>query len=103
MPGARSAEPGWPDTALLGSTVCCRGDQNVSIIGCCSHNYSRLEDGNSFPRGILFLEEKSLNTQKPLRNKTSRTQTIGPSQDGGQTVQCLPGIAGASRMGKVQR
>lgn len=53
--------------------------------------------------GYRFLEEKSPNTQKPLKNKTSRTQTIGPSQDGGQRVQCLPGIAGASRMGKVQR
>lgn len=69
MPGARSAEPGWPDTALLGSTVCCKGDQNVSIIGCCSHNYSWLEDGNSFPRGILVFGRK-----KPYHLEASEKQ-----------------------------
>lgn len=30
----------------------------------------------------ISLEKKSPNTQKPLKNKNSRTQTIRPSQDG---------------------
>lgn len=30
----------------------------------------------------ISLEKKSLNTQKPLKNKNSRTQTMHPSQDG---------------------
>lgn len=30
----------------------------------------------------IGLEKKSSNTQKPLKNKNSRTQTIHPSQDG---------------------
>lgn len=76
--------PGWPDTALLGSTAHWEGYLTLSIIRCCSQlliNTAGWKMVTPSHEGYQFVEEKKPNTQKPLKNKNSRTQTIQPSQD----------------------